>query len=76
MLLREAWRTTVGATGLAEVTGEQARMLAVRRWRRELGLPDRVFLRLGTEIKPCYVDLSARSTPGSCARCSAVPPPR
>jgi hypothetical protein len=53
---RETWRTTVGETGLARVTGDQARFLAARRWRSSLGLPERVFIRVGTETKPVFVD--------------------
>jgi hypothetical protein len=59
VLVRECWRTTVGATGLTEVKGERERYLAARRWRRESGLPERVFVRVATEIKPCYVDLTS-----------------
>lgn len=59
VLVRETWRTTVGATGLADVAGEAERYLAVRRWRAALGLPERVFVRVGTEVKPCYVDLTS-----------------
>lgn len=59
VLVRETWRTSVAASGLAAVTGERQRYLAVRRWRRELGLPERVFVRIGTETKPCYFDLSS-----------------
>ena len=54
---RETWRTTVAATGLAEVTGDGDRYLAARRWRARFGLPERMFVRVGTEIKPVYVDL-------------------
>ncbi len=59
VLVRETWRTTVGATGLGTVKGERARYLAVRRWRQRLGLPERVFLRVATEVKPCYLDLTS-----------------
>ena len=59
VLVRETWRTTVGDTGLAEVIGERERYLAVRRWRQSLGLPERVFIRVDTEIKPCYLDLTS-----------------
>jgi hypothetical protein len=59
VLARETWRTTVGATGLADLRGEQAQYLAVRRWRAELGLPESVFVSFATETKPCYVDLSS-----------------
>lgn len=59
VLVRETWRTTVGQTGLADVTAERERYLAVRRWHRALGLPERIFMRIGTETKPCYFDLSS-----------------
>ncbi|WP_433260476.1 lantibiotic dehydratase [Actinosynnema sp. CS-041913] len=59
VVARETWRTTIAETGLADVVGERDRYLAVRRWRRALGLPDRVFVKLGTEIKPFYVDLTS-----------------
>ena len=56
---RETWRTTVGATGLAAPKGQRNRYLAVRRWRRALNLPERVYLKIGTEVKPFYVDLTS-----------------
>ncbi|NRQ32611.1 lantibiotic dehydratase [Nonomuraea sp. NN258] len=59
VVARRTWRTTVGATGLAAVRGERAGYLAVRAWRRATGLPERVFVKLSTEIKPTYVDLSS-----------------
>ncbi|MDP4501996.1 lantibiotic dehydratase [Nonomuraea turcica] len=59
VVARRTWRTTVDATGLADVEGERARYLAVRGWRQRLGLPDRVFVKLSTEIKPTYVDLTS-----------------
>jgi hypothetical protein len=59
VLVRRTWRCTVAETGLADVSGERDRYLAVRRWGRALGLPQRVFVRVGTEIKPCFVDLTS-----------------
>jgi hypothetical protein len=59
VLVRETWRTVVADTGLAGVLGERARYLAARRWRRELGLPELVFVKLSTEPKPCYVDFTS-----------------
>ncbi|MEO3778313.1 thioesterase domain-containing protein [Micromonospora sp. B11E3] len=59
VVARQTWRTTVGECGLADVTVERDRFLAVRRWRRELGLPEQVYVKLGTETKPCFVDLSS-----------------
>lgn len=59
VLLRRSWRCTVAETGLADVTGERERYLAVRAWASGLGLPERVFLRVSTEIKPCYVDFTS-----------------
>ncbi|HEY0698814.1 MAG TPA: lantibiotic dehydratase, partial [Micromonospora sp.] len=58
VVARRTWRTTVADTGLAEVTGERDRFLAVRRWRHRLGLPERCFVKIGTETKPCYFDLT------------------
>ncbi|WP_229402070.1 lantibiotic dehydratase [Micromonospora okii] len=58
VVARQTWRTTVADSGLAGVTGEAERYLAVRRWRQRLGLPERVFVKIGTEVKPCYVDLT------------------
>ena len=58
VVARRTWRTTVEETGLAGVTGERERYLAARRWRAGLGLPDQVFVRISTETKPCYVDLT------------------
>ena len=37
----------------------RGRYLAVRAWRRQLGLPEQVYVKLGTETKPCFVDLSS-----------------
>ncbi|MEH0844043.1 lantibiotic dehydratase [Micromonospora sp. CPCC 205711] len=58
VVARRTWRTTVDASGLAGVVGEAERFLAVRRWRDRLGLPEQVFVKVGTEVKPCYVDLT------------------
>ncbi|SCG74677.1 thioesterase domain-containing protein [Micromonospora coxensis] len=59
VVARQTWRTTVGASGLAAVTSERDRFLAVRDWRRRLGLPEQVYVKFGTETKPCFVDLSS-----------------
>lgn len=59
VLARETWRTTVAGTGLVPGTDPAGRYLAVRRWRAALGLPDRVFVRVATELKPTYVDLTS-----------------
>ncbi|MFC5287301.1 lantibiotic dehydratase [Actinokineospora guangxiensis] len=58
VVARETWRTTVAETGLATVTGERERYLAVRAVRARLGMPERVFAKIGTETKPCYVDFT------------------
>ncbi|WP_167666744.1 thioesterase domain-containing protein [Micromonospora narathiwatensis] len=59
VVVRESWRTTADECGLADATGSLGRYLAVRRWRRTLNLPEQVYVKLATEIKPCYVDLSS-----------------
>ncbi|WFE40019.1 lantibiotic dehydratase [Micromonospora sp. WMMD998] len=58
VVARRTWRSTAGACGLGGHPDEAARYLAVRRWRAASGLPDRVFVKVGTEIKPCYLDLT------------------
>jgi hypothetical protein len=59
VVARETWRTTIGATPLATTLGPERRYLAARRWRRDLGLPERCFAKLGTETKPTYVDFTS-----------------
>lgn len=59
VVARETWRTTVDATGLTAANGDRDRYLAVRRWQRELGLPERVFVKLEAEVKPFYADLTS-----------------
>ncbi|MCW3841256.1 lantibiotic dehydratase family protein [Micromonospora yasonensis] len=58
VVARRTWRTTAEACGLAGHADETARYLAVRRWRAANGLPERVFVKVGTEVKPCFVDLT------------------
>lgn len=57
VVARETWRTTVGGTGLAPAHGPEE-YLAARRLRRSLGMPERVFAKVGTEVKPVYVDFT------------------
>jgi len=58
VIARETWRTTIGASGLT-VTDRLPEYLAARRLRRALGLPDKVFAKVSTEIKPLYLDLTS-----------------
>lgn len=58
VVARETWRTTIGASGLT-VADRLPEYLAARRLRRRLGLPDKLFAKLSTEIKPLYVDLTS-----------------
>ncbi|MFD0537115.1 hypothetical protein ACFQY7_28620 [Actinomadura luteofluorescens] len=57
VVARETWRTTVGGTGIAPAHGPRE-YLAARRLRRALGMPERVFAKVGTEVKPVYVDFT------------------
>lgn len=59
VIIRETWRTTAGATGLAAATREQDCFLAARRLRAALDLPDQVFVHVEGEVKPCYADLTS-----------------
>ncbi|WP_086818511.1 hypothetical protein [Allokutzneria sp. NRRL B-24872] len=56
---RAAWHTTIAECGLAEVVGPKGRYFAARRWRAELGLPERVFVTLAADAKPLYVDFTS-----------------
>jgi hypothetical protein len=58
VLARETWRTTIGGTGMT-VKRRLPEYLAARRLRRELGLPEQVFAKISTEIKPVYLDLTS-----------------
>ncbi len=59
VVLRRTWRCQVAETGLADAVGERQRYLAVRAWAERLHLPERVFVLVATELKPCYADLTS-----------------
>ncbi|MCP2321509.1 hypothetical protein HDA40_000016 [Hamadaea flava] len=59
VVARETWRTTAATTGLVDPVKDVDRFLAARRLRRQLDLPDRVFIKIGTEVKPCFADLTS-----------------
>jgi hypothetical protein len=59
VVARESWRTTVQECPVACARGERAEYLAARRWRAQLGLPELVFVKLGREIKPLFLDLGS-----------------
>lgn len=56
---RRTWRTTIGAAALMEASDDRKRYLAVRRWATTLGLPDLVFVKIATELKPVFADLTS-----------------
>jgi hypothetical protein len=56
---RETWRPGLSASGLIGGASESERFLTVRRWRQALGLPERVFVKVASEVKPMYVDLTS-----------------
>jgi hypothetical protein len=58
VLSRETWRLTVGKTGLTAIMTDEERYLAARRLRHELNLPEQVYIKIGTETKPTYADLT------------------
>lgn len=58
VIARETWEQPVAECGLTTATGETDRLVAIRRWRAALGLPERVFVRLSTELKPFFADLT------------------
>jgi hypothetical protein len=58
VVARETWRTTVGGTGLT-TAHQLSEYLAARRLRQALGLPEKVFAKISTEVKPVYLDLTS-----------------
>ncbi len=58
VVVRESWRTTVAEAWPAR-SGGLPEYLAVRRLRRALGLPEKVFVKISTEVKPVYADLTS-----------------
>jgi hypothetical protein len=58
VVVRESWRTTV-AEAWPTRSGGLPEYLAVRRLRLALGLPEKLFVKISTEVKPVYVDLTS-----------------
>ncbi len=58
VVVRESWRTTV-AEAWPTRSGGLPEYLAIRRLRLALGLPERLFVKIRTEVKPVYVDLTS-----------------
>jgi hypothetical protein len=56
---RETWRVSAAESGLLDTAAESERFLAARRWRQALGLPERVFVGISSEVKPLFVDLTS-----------------
>ena len=58
VVARETWRTTV-AEAWPTRSGGLPEYLAARRLRRALGLPEKLFVKISTEVKPVYLDLTS-----------------
>ncbi|MEO7268836.1 MAG: lantibiotic dehydratase [Knoellia sp.] len=56
---RETWRTELPVIDAVGSVGEHGVHAAVHRWRRSLGLPDKVFVSLAGEAKPFYLDFDS-----------------
>jgi Lantibiotic dehydratase, N terminus len=57
---RETWRTSTSRLQrFLDARGVAARFVEGRRWRREAGFPERVYFKIGTETKPCYLDFTS-----------------
>ena len=59
VVARESWRFAAGSLDFTSIKDPADRFLAVRRWRAVEGLPERVFVKSATEVKPLYVDLAS-----------------
>jgi hypothetical protein len=55
-VLREAWRVDLREAVFPHPKGELDRYRATVSWQRSLGLPDTVYVSVGGEAKPFYVD--------------------
>ena len=58
-IVRETWRADVAGEAFARLTGEHEAFLLMQSWRRSLGMPDQVYIKLGGEVKPFHVDFSS-----------------
>jgi Lantibiotic dehydratase, N terminus len=59
VISRETWRPALAGSGLLDPGNESERFLAARRWRQALGLPERVFVSVASEVKPLFCDLTS-----------------
>jgi len=57
-IARQTWRVDI-AGQFGEQVGEFESYRAVDRWRRSLGCPDRVYVKLPSEVKPFYLDFNS-----------------
>jgi hypothetical protein len=56
---RETWRFRKSELDFALKKNEASRFLGARRWMKNHGLPQRVFVKSALEVKPFYVDLES-----------------
>src|SRR5439155_12156639 len=59
VICREQWQVAAGDVTLATRGKALDRFVESQRWAHQLGLPQFVFVKLPTERKPTYVDLSS-----------------
>lgn len=56
---RQTWRVDVAGESFTRPAGEFELYQAVQRWRRSLGCPDRIYVKLPNEVKPLYLDFAS-----------------
>lgn len=56
VVARETWRVDVAGEEFVRSAGEFESYRAVQSWRRGLGVPEQVYLKVDGEVKPIYVD--------------------
>ncbi|MER5267856.1 lantibiotic dehydratase [Actinosynnema sp. NPDC002837] len=59
VLSREKWRVPSASVPFAKCKDEALRFVLARRWRRELGLPEQVFVTPVKGAKPVYIDFDS-----------------
>jgi hypothetical protein len=59
VICRESWSFPAEEIKFAQLEDESERFLAARLWQQENGLPRYVFVKVATEVKPCYLDFDS-----------------
>lgn len=65
VVARENWNTTLQDCPLGRSVDDGEQFLIARAWRQALSLPERVFIKIGSETKPVFLDFTSPLYVGS-----------